>query len=89
MAEVLEWEAFRGRVSEFLGVEPETLDQGTHIYDQLGIDSLGMFSLGMHLIKCFGITLPLATHTAEQHKRPHKRVAGRREPPGPAGKSEK
>jgi acyl carrier protein len=59
VADALGWSAFAGRVAEFLGVDAETLDQDTHIYDQLGIDSLGMFSLGMYLIKCFGITLPL------------------------------
>jgi acyl carrier protein len=60
MAETLEWNSFAGRVAEFLGVEPDTVGRTTHIYDDLGIDSLGMFSLGMHVIKCFGITLPLA-----------------------------
>ena len=59
MPDTLNWAAFAGRVAEFLGVEPDTLAEKTHIYDELGIDSLGMFSLGMHLIKCFGITLPL------------------------------
>lgn len=60
MPETLDWTQFAAGVSEFLGVEPNTLERGTHIYDQLGIDSLGMFSLGMHLTKTFAITLPLA-----------------------------
>lgn len=56
----LQWEALTARVAEFLGIEAEALTRGTHIYDELGLDSLGMFSLGMHLIKSFGIKLPLA-----------------------------
>jgi acyl carrier protein len=60
MVESLDWAAFAGRVAEFLGVEPATLERSNHIYDELGLDSLGTFSLGMHLIKCFGIRLPPA-----------------------------
>jgi acyl carrier protein len=60
MPDVLEWSGFCTAVAEFLGVEADHLARTTHIYDQLGIDSLGMFSLGMHVIKRFAITLPLS-----------------------------
>lgn len=60
MPETLDWTGFVACVAEFLGVEASTLARSTHIYDQLGIDSLGLFSLGMHLTKRFAITLPLA-----------------------------
>jgi acyl carrier protein len=60
MPEPLTWSGFSTHVSEFLGVGSESVTRATHIYNELGIDSLGMFSLGMHLIKCFDITLPLA-----------------------------
>jgi acyl carrier protein len=60
MAETLDWQSFATHVAEFLGVEASGVARTTHIYNELGIDSLGMFSLGMHLIKCFAITLPLA-----------------------------
>lgn len=56
----LDWNAFVSHVVEFLGVEPESVGRNTHIYNELGIDSLGMFSLGMHVIKAFGIKLPLS-----------------------------
>jgi acyl carrier protein len=56
----LEWTTFLGHVTEFLGVEPESVGRATHIYNELGIDSLGMFSLGMHVLKCFDIRLPLS-----------------------------
>ena len=60
MLDVLEWGRFSACVTEFLGVEPDGVQRTTHIYDQLGIDSLGMFSLGMHVIERFGIALPLS-----------------------------
>ena len=60
MAEQLTWDHFTETVSECLGVEPEELTPQTNIYDELGIDSLGLFSLGMKLIKVYGIKLPLS-----------------------------
>lgn len=60
MKEDLNYSAYRERVAEFLGRAPESFDRETRIYDELGVDSLGIFSLGMHLIKCFGVKLPLA-----------------------------
>lgn len=60
MVEAFNWPGYRVRVAEFLGVKPEAITRETNIYVELGIDSLGMFSLGMHLIKCFRIKLPLS-----------------------------
>lgn len=60
MAEKLEWNHFLGMVSEYLGVEKEELNKETHIYDDLGIDSLGIFSLGMNIIKTYKVRLPLS-----------------------------
>jgi acyl carrier protein len=60
VAKTLDWIAFSSEVSQFLGKDPNGLLRETHIYEEIGLDSLGMFSLGMYLIKCFGITLPLS-----------------------------
>jgi acyl carrier protein len=60
MAEKIAWEAFAGSVADFLGVEPGELKRETDIYKDLGLDSLGMFSLGMTLIKQYSVSLPLA-----------------------------
>lgn len=60
MSEPIQWETLTARVAEFLGVEPGSLQRSTHIYDDLGLDSLGMFSLGMHLMKVLGVKLPLS-----------------------------
>lgn len=56
----LEWAHFIGSVSEFLGMEPDMLKRETSFYDDLGLDSLGLFSPGIHLIRIYGIRLPLA-----------------------------
>jgi acyl carrier protein len=60
MAEKLEWNHFIGTISEYLGVEKEELKKETHIYDDLGIDSLGLFSVGMNIIKTYNVRLPLS-----------------------------
>jgi acyl carrier protein len=41
-------------------LEATDLKASSHLYDDLGIDSLGMFSLGMKLIKIYEVNLPLA-----------------------------
>ena len=60
MAEPLEWTHFVRSVSDFLGVGAAEIRRETHFYDDLGIDSLGLFSLGINLIRVYGIRLPLA-----------------------------
>lgn len=60
MSTPLDWTACRDSVAEFVGVDAEKLTPTTHVYDELGIDSLGMFSLGMHLIDRFGVRVPLS-----------------------------
>jgi acyl carrier protein len=60
MAEILEWDSFIKCVADFLGMEVVEINKDTHVYNDLGIDSLGLFSLGMQLIKVFGIKLPMS-----------------------------
>lgn len=60
MAEILEWNHYIDHVAEYLGVDKSELNQATHIYDDLGIDSLGLFSLGLDLIKIYGCKIPLS-----------------------------
>lgn len=59
MPEILEWEHFKKTVGDFLGKEPGNLTRDTDLYDDIGIDSLGLFSLGMTLIKTYGCKIPL------------------------------
>jgi acyl carrier protein len=57
---LLEWSHFLQSVADFTGVDIDTLTKETNIYNDLGLDSLGLFSLGMHLIKTYKIKIPLA-----------------------------
>ena len=60
MKQELTWEAFRSRVAGFIGQQASELSRSTHLFDDLCIDSLGVFSLGMHLIEAYGIRVPLS-----------------------------
>jgi acyl carrier protein len=60
MADQLTWEHFLGTLASGLGMETEELKRETHLYNDIGIDSLGIFSVGMKLIKTYSVTLPLA-----------------------------
>lgn len=60
MKQPLTWENCRDRVAGFLGIGPSELDRDTHLFETLGVDSLGIFSLGMHLIEAFGVKVPLS-----------------------------
>lgn len=60
MAEKLEWSHFLQTIADYAGVEKSELNEDTHIYNDLGLDSLGLFSIGMQLIKTYGIKIPLS-----------------------------
>lgn len=60
MAEALDWIHFTGSVAAFLGLDASELRHETHFYNDLGIDSLGLFSLGISLMRTYGIKLPLS-----------------------------
>jgi len=56
----LDWNDFKLKVSEYTGTEPDDLVEETNLYNDLGMDSLGLFSLGMFLIKSYGIQIPIS-----------------------------
>jgi len=60
MAEQLTWEHYLNVMATALGMESDELTRETHLYDDVGVDSLGVFSIGMKLIKVYNIKLPLA-----------------------------
>ncbi|MBN2738005.1 MAG: acyl carrier protein [Spirochaetales bacterium] len=60
MAEKLSWELFQQTLIASLGLEQDELKEETHLYNEIGLDSLGLFSLGMKLIKIYDIKLPLS-----------------------------
>jgi acyl carrier protein len=58
MVEKIDWNNFRDTLGRFLGKEPHELDCMTDLYNDIGIDSLGLFSMGMVLMKKYKCTLP-------------------------------
>jgi acyl carrier protein len=61
MAELIEWNDFAERISEFTGIDVDKISNDTNIYSDLGMDSLGLFSLGMFLIKVYNTKFPLSS----------------------------
>lgn len=61
MAELIEWNDFAGRISEYTGIDVDKVNVDTNIYSDLGMDSLGLFSLGMFLIKTYNTKFPLSS----------------------------
>lgn len=59
MSEV-QWEAFREHLSDYLGLEKEEIKKTTNLYEELGVDSLGIFSLGMYLCNTYKVQPPLS-----------------------------
>ncbi|MDC7220832.1 MAG: acyl carrier protein [Spirochaetales bacterium] len=60
MAEQLEWEHYLSTLSSALGMDENEILEQPHLYEDIGIDSLGIFSLGMRLMKTYNINIPLS-----------------------------
>lgn len=56
----IDWAEFSGLVSEYIGVGLDEIQPETNIYNELGIDSLGIVSLGMKLQYKYKVTVPLS-----------------------------
>jgi acyl carrier protein len=56
----LPYETFAAEVGRVLGVPTAELAPDLDLYDGLGIDSLGLITIGDHLEKAFSIRLPAA-----------------------------
>jgi acyl carrier protein len=57
----VEWSDFLEKVSDYTGIEKSEIREDTNLYADLGMDSLAFFSLGMHLIKIYGVQIPLSS----------------------------
>jgi acyl carrier protein len=61
MNKKIEWSNFLEKVSDYTGIEKSEISEDTNLYADLGMDSLAFFSLGMHLIKTYGVEIPLSS----------------------------
>ncbi|MBN2441461.1 MAG: hypothetical protein JXJ04_08940 [Spirochaetales bacterium] len=60
MSNSIEWIHFHKTVCDHLGLKDNEITHETDIYKDIGLDSLGMVSLGMKLQAEFSVTVPLS-----------------------------
>ena len=56
----ISWKTFVQEVSDYVGVDAAEITMDTDIYEDLCLDSLGVFGLGTQLTETFGLTVPLS-----------------------------
>ena len=56
----LNFDEFRQAISDYVGVDPEEITRDTDVYDDLYLDSLGLFGLGSEITDIFGLNIPLS-----------------------------
>ncbi len=57
----LDWNDFVKKVSEYVGVEKDEITRDTDIYEDLCLDSLGVFSFGLMLTDQYKLNVPLSS----------------------------
>ena len=60
MTEKIEWADFAEKIADYTGLEKDDIHPEMNVYYDLGMDSLGLFSLGMYLTKTYKVKLPLS-----------------------------
>lgn len=61
MTNQIEWNDFAHQIAEYAELERDDIQPELTIYGDLGMDSLGLFSLGMHLQKIYPTEVPFST----------------------------
>ena len=56
----LNWDAFRQNIYEYVGVDAAEITEDTDVYDDLYLDSLGLFGLGSHITETYKLNIPLS-----------------------------
>ena len=56
----LNFDEFKQAISDYVGVDPEEITEDTDVYDDLYLDSLGLFGLGSEITDLFGLSVPLS-----------------------------
>jgi len=57
----IEWSEFVLKIAEYTGVEADSISETTNLYNDLGMDSLGLFSMGMYLTKNYQVSIPVSS----------------------------
>lgn len=61
ISQKLKFEDFQETIVEMLGIEKEFVTKEAIIYNEIGIDSLGLVNLGVKLQKKYNIEIPSAS----------------------------
>ena len=56
----LNFDEFKQAISDYVGVAPEEITRDTDVYDDLFLDSLGLFGLGSEITETFKLNIPLS-----------------------------
>ncbi len=56
----LDWNEFVKNVSDYVGVSAEEITRETDVFDDLYLDSLGLFGLGSHITEIYQLNVPLS-----------------------------
>lgn len=57
----LKFEEFQDTIVDMLGIEKEVITKEAVIYNEIGIDSLGLVNLGVKIQKKYNIEIPSAS----------------------------
>ena len=56
----LDWNEFTQVISDYVGVDASEITKDTDVYDDLFLDSLGLFGLGSEITETFKLNIPLS-----------------------------
>ena len=56
----LNFDEFKQAISDYVGVDASEITRDTDVYDDLYLDSLGLFGLGSEITETFKINIPLS-----------------------------
>ncbi|SEH84828.1 acyl carrier protein [Ruminococcus flavefaciens] len=56
----LKFEDFTQAISDYVGVDASEITRDTDVYDDLYLDSLGLFGLGSEITETFKLNVPLS-----------------------------
>ena len=56
----LSWDDFKEVISDYIGTDASEITENTDIYEDLYLDSLGLFGLGNHITETYKLNIPLS-----------------------------
>ena len=60
----LTWETFRQSISDYVGMDASEIQQEADVFEDLCLDSLGLFGLGAHITDTFKRSVPISSVAA-------------------------